>query len=219
MNWIEIVGYAGSVLVAVSLAMSDVVRLRTLNLLGSSIFTLYGLLVQAYPVAAVNGFIVVVNLMYLWKMLRDREYFEVVEASGQRSPYLQRFLAYHADEIDEIAPGFDLAQMPRASVLFILRNLEPAGLVVWTDQGDGTVRVELDFAVPRYRDLRCGRWFFRDREAVFAAEGFERFETRTPSSRHGRYLQAVGFEPAAAADPGWFRRTIHHARPEQGQPA
>jgi len=206
--WVEIVGYAGSVLVALSLAMSDLLRLRLLNLVGAAVFTVYGALVHAYPVAALNGFIVVANLVHLARMKRDREYFEVLDLTGRSGPFLERLLAHHRDEIARIAPGFDLPALPDPRVLMILRNLEPAGLVVWTDRGQGAVRVELDFAVPRYRDLRCGRWFFRDREAWFAARGYRRFEAYTPSDHHGRYLAAVGFRPDRARGRGWYVRTV-----------
>ena len=50
--WFEMVGYAGSVLVAVSLMMKSLLRLRLINLVGAFFFTLYGLLSGAYAVAA-----------------------------------------------------------------------------------------------------------------------------------------------------------------------
>ena len=70
-DWIEIIGYAGSLLVAVSLMMSSLVRLRWINLGGALAFAVYGWLVGAYPVLAVNGFIVLVNVYYLWRMNRS----------------------------------------------------------------------------------------------------------------------------------------------------
>ena len=72
--WLELLGYAASVLVAVSLMMSRIVRLRVINLVGSLAFTAYGVLIGAYPVAAVNGFIVLINLWFLARMLRAKEY-------------------------------------------------------------------------------------------------------------------------------------------------
>jgi len=213
--WVEVVGYAGSILVAVSLAMSDLLRLRLLNLVGAAVFTVYGALVSAYPVAALNGFIVLANIYHLTRMKRDEEYFELLDVTQQPGPYLARFLEHHRREIQEIAPGFDPGRLPAPRLLMILRNLEPAGLVVWTDRGEGVIRVELDFAVPRYRDLRCGRWFFRDREAWFAGQGYHRFEAYTPSERHGHYLQAVGFTPDPPRGRGWYRRLVT-SPPSQG---
>ena len=70
-NVYELLGYSASVLVAVSLMMRSVVKLRTINLVGAVLFTIYGLLIGAFPVAFLNGFIVVVNLYYLQQMVRD----------------------------------------------------------------------------------------------------------------------------------------------------
>ncbi len=208
MNWVEIIGYVGSVVVAVSLAMGDVLRLRLINMVGAAIFSVYGLLVSAYPVALLNGFIVLVNIYHLVRMWRDRSYFEILDVTGSRTTYLQRFLAVHQREISELAPNFDLEQLIDSRVLFILRDLAPAGLVVWTDGGQGTVRLDLDFAAAPYRDLRCGRWFFKEREAWFALRGFARFETQTTQARHGLYLKAVGFVPDPDRGNGCYQRPI-----------
>ena len=50
MNWVEVVGYVASALVALSFAMRSVVKLRTVSLVGSAIFAVYGALIGAWPV-------------------------------------------------------------------------------------------------------------------------------------------------------------------------
>lgn len=68
LNWTEILGYAASIIVAVSLTMHSIVKLRVINLAGSFAFGTYGLLIGAYPVAVLNYFISVTNIYYLWKI-------------------------------------------------------------------------------------------------------------------------------------------------------
>lgn len=70
MIW-EWVGYLASVVVAISLMMSDIKKLRWLNLFGAMLFVAYGMVIQAYPVAAVNFFIVLIDLYYLIKIYRE----------------------------------------------------------------------------------------------------------------------------------------------------
>ena len=53
-NPVEWFGYAASVVVAVSLLMSSLIKLRWINMVGSLMFTGYGLLIGAYPVALLN---------------------------------------------------------------------------------------------------------------------------------------------------------------------
>ncbi|MAT96842.1 MAG: hypothetical protein CL608_06840 [Anaerolineaceae bacterium] len=66
----ETLGYLASIFVAVSLMMRSLTKLRVINLIGALLFTAYGLIIAAYPVAVVNGFIVLVNLYYLQQSLK-----------------------------------------------------------------------------------------------------------------------------------------------------
>lgn len=66
----ELLGYMASVFVAVSLMMRSLVKLRVINLVSAVLFTVYGLIIAAYPVAIVNGFIVLVNIYYLQQTWR-----------------------------------------------------------------------------------------------------------------------------------------------------
>ncbi|ESE39275.1 YgjV family protein [Shewanella decolorationis] len=71
MMW-EWVGYLASVVVAISLMMSDIKKLRWLNLFGAMLFVAYGIAIQAYPVAAVNFFIVLIDIYYLVVIYREQ---------------------------------------------------------------------------------------------------------------------------------------------------
>ena len=51
MSGIEILDYVASVVVALSLSMSSIVRLRWLNMGGAALFSTYGFLIGAMPVA------------------------------------------------------------------------------------------------------------------------------------------------------------------------
>ena len=81
----EIIGYIASALVAVSLMMSSILKLRVINLVGAALFTLYGLLIGAYPVAVMNLFIVLIDLYYLHEMVSLREHFTLFEVQQDDS--------------------------------------------------------------------------------------------------------------------------------------
>ena len=78
---LEYIGYAASLLIAVSLMMRSLIRLRILNGVGALVFVIYGLLIKAYPIAVLNGFIVCIDIYYLVKMLRRNEYFSLMEVT------------------------------------------------------------------------------------------------------------------------------------------
>jgi uncharacterized membrane protein len=73
----EWVGYLASVVVAISLMMADIKKLRWWNLIGAGLFVAYGLAIDAIPVALVNFFIVIIDVYYLVKLYK---------APGQASP-------------------------------------------------------------------------------------------------------------------------------------
>jgi hypothetical protein len=72
-NIIEWLGYIASILVAVSLMMRSIVKLRIINTVGAICFTGYGFAIQAMPVAFINLFIIFVNSYYLYIYIRDKK--------------------------------------------------------------------------------------------------------------------------------------------------
>ncbi|MGC9422661.1 MULTISPECIES: YgjV family protein [Vibrio] len=73
MDVIEIMGYAASIMVAISLTMKDIVKLRILNFIGCALFVVYGLMIDAWPVVATNAFIACVNVYFLVKMQQAKK--------------------------------------------------------------------------------------------------------------------------------------------------
>ncbi|PMG44002.1 YgjV family protein, partial [Shewanella sp. 10N.286.52.B9] len=60
----EWVGYLASAVVAISLMMANIKKLRWWNLIGAALFVAYGLAIGAIPVALVNFFIVLIDIYY-----------------------------------------------------------------------------------------------------------------------------------------------------------
>ncbi|WP_428676136.1 YgjV family protein [Photobacterium sanguinicancri] len=72
MNIVEMLGYAASIMIALSLTMKNIVKLRVLNFVGCMLFTTYALLINAWPVAVTNGFIACVNVYFLIKKHQEK---------------------------------------------------------------------------------------------------------------------------------------------------
>ncbi|MGL4475722.1 MAG: YgjV family protein [Shewanella sp.] len=71
--WVEILGYFASVMVAISLMMKDIIWLRWLNFVGCVAFTVYGVLILAWPVAVMNAFVAGINIYHLIKINRQKQ--------------------------------------------------------------------------------------------------------------------------------------------------
>ncbi|KFZ36785.1 uroporphyrinogen decarboxylase [Shewanella mangrovi] len=70
LNTVELVGYSASLMVAISLMMKDIIWLRWLNFVGCVLFVIYGAAITAWPVAAMNAFVGVVNVIHLVRLYR-----------------------------------------------------------------------------------------------------------------------------------------------------
>ncbi|NLS13405.1 YgjV family protein [Vibrio sp. SM6] len=68
---VDYIGYAASILVALSLTMKHIIKLRVINFIGCTLFTIYGVMIDSWPVALTNGFIACVNVVYLTAMYRE----------------------------------------------------------------------------------------------------------------------------------------------------
>ena len=193
MTPIEILGYVASALVVVSLMMSRLLWLRVVNLTGSSTFTVYGVLIEAWPVVATNGIIAVVNVVYLWRITRTSSWFDLLEVA-YTAAYLRRFLTFHGDDIRRFAPHAPLEPQPDHVHLFVLRDMVPAGLVILEPRPDGSAWVHLDYAVPGYRDYRLGRYLYRDRREWLRGRGITLLLADPADGAHARYHRRMGYE-------------------------
>ncbi|WP_294157255.1 YgjV family protein [uncultured Clostridium sp.] len=70
--WIEYVGYVASILIGISMFMKNIIKLRFINLIGCILFTVYGFIIKAYPVAIVNLIITFTNIYYLYKLTKNK---------------------------------------------------------------------------------------------------------------------------------------------------
>lgn len=196
LTWLEWFGYVASVVVAVSLMMSSIVKLRWYNLFGASAFSLYGFLIHAYPVGVLNGFIAVCDVYYLIRMYSAKERLHIINVPAG-SEYLQCFFDEYRSEISKFFPGFDFRLEDKRVSFYILRNLVPACVFIGTPGPDGTLQVDLDFVVPAYRDFKPGEFLFIENRALFHKLGFRRLLARSHDRQHDAYLRRMGFTAVA----------------------
>ena len=191
----EIIGYTASLLIAVSMMLSSVLFLRVVNLAGAAFFTIYGLLIGAYPVAVLNGLIVFVNGFHILRMLRAAEYFHLLQVRND-SDYLYCFLNFYREDILRSFPGFAFRTSSAQVKLLILRDCVPAGIFIADEAPGGVLNVQLDYAIPRYRDLKVGRFLFVNQAAFFRERGVREIVITPRTAQLGAYLAKIGFAAA-----------------------
>jgi len=204
--FVELLGYLASVLVALSLTMNNVWRLRWINLGGAITFVAYAWLIASWPVLVVNAWIAGVNVFYIRQMAQSRDAFDAFHRPGD-DPILHRFVDEYADDIGQFFPSFDRERDLAKDCLLILRNLAPVGLVVYEHGEADVVDVHVDYVTPAYRDFQNGRFLYDAETSFFRDRGVRTLRSRTDVGDHQRYLREMGFE-SDPDDPTLFRKRL-----------
>lgn len=192
-EWIEWVGYLASVLVLVSLLMSSIVKLRWINLAGAGIFAAYGFMIGALPVGVMNMGIVIINIYYLRKIYARKEFFQMIPVDKD-TQYFNYFLDFYREDIEKYFSHNNFKVQETTVGLYILRNMVPAGMFLATEENHHTLRIQLDFVIPEYRDFKIGNYIFEDRREYFLNLGYNTFHSYGVNEKHENYLKKMGFK-------------------------
>jgi hypothetical protein len=76
---IEIVGWAGSVLLVVSLLQSGMMRLRLLNLIAAIVLVGYNAAVETWPMVGMNAAVAIIDIWYIIRLRADAKSINAVE--------------------------------------------------------------------------------------------------------------------------------------------
>lgn len=208
MNWYEIIGYSGSVIVAISLMMKNIRQLRKVNLVGSATFALYGLLLKAYPVFLLNGFIAAVDIYYLYEMNKKKDFFSLMPVLDRNHLYLNKFLDYYKKDILKYFPDFNTGLIKDANCFFILRNLLPAGLFIYRETSETQIEVLIDYAIPDYRDSKNGKFVYHTESDFLKEKGYREIQAVSRIEKHQQYLENIGFERMAGKPELFIRKIV-----------
>lgn len=189
----EAVGYLGSGLIVLSLLQKSILRLRIVGLAGSVSFVVYGLLINAIPIAAVNVLTAAIHVWFLRKLaVHKSEVFEILHVDPTSS-YLAAFLRHHGEDIARFQPEFRHDASRYDLTAFVLRDMVPAGLLVGTTAPDGSLDLVLDYAIPAYRDFRMGAWVFSSESGLLDPGTHHLVRATATTDAHARYLRRMGF--------------------------
>lgn len=192
----EVVGYAASGFIVLSLLQKSILRLRTIGLAGSLSFIAYGLLIDAIPIVVVNVLTASIHVWFLRKLtLRKGDVFEILHVAPE-STYLRAFLDHYRDDIGRHQPEFSLDLARHDLTAFVLRDLVPAGLLIGSRNEDGSVDLDLDYAIPAYRDFRMGKWVFSHESGLFPDQEGHLVTATATTTSHEAYLLRMGFTEA-----------------------
>ncbi len=187
------IGYIASAIIAISMTMSSIVKFRVINLIGALLFCTYGILIDALPVALLNGFIVIVDIYYLHSIFSRKEVFEIMRVRNDNK-YLKRFLDFYQDDIQRFFPGFTHKPELNTYTFFILRDMAVAGILLARRVEGEILHVILDYVKAEYRDFKNGKFIFHRLQDEMIKDGFTKVVAYGHTPLHKRYLRKLGFK-------------------------
>jgi hypothetical protein len=194
-SYLEWLGYLSSVIVAISLTMSSIIKLRIYNLIGGTAFSIYGFLIGSMPVGFLNLFIVCINIYYLIKIYSQKEAFQLLKVNTDDS-YINYFLDFNKNQIQEFFPSFSaekLSENKESNLVFtLLRDSVVAGVFIGT-KANKVLHVQLDYVTAPYRDLKPGKFIYQQNKALFKENGINKIEITTNNDLHIKYLKEMNF--------------------------
>lgn len=192
-GYLQYIGYVASVIIVLSMTMNSIIKFRWINLVGASLFSVYGFMIHAIPVCVLNGIIVLVDIYYLASIYSKKEVFEILEINAE-SEYLKRFLKFHNDRIQKILPGFSYSPDRNTVSFYILRNMAVAGLFLAHRENETELHVGLDFVLPEYKDFKNGKYVYFKLRNKFIEAGYKTVIAESNNMKYFKYLKKLGFK-------------------------
>ena len=185
---IELIGYAGSALVVVSMLMTSVVKLRVVNTVGSAIFMTYALIIGSYPTALMNLCLIVINLYQLFRLFRDQKQYDLISAE-LKDGYVAYFVEKNMEDIRAWFPGFSMNGLQADIVWLVCCGSNPASIFIGRKNGPDEMEILLDYAAPAYRDTSAGRFLYRQ----LKQKGGKTLLFAGDAPKHVAYMEKVGY--------------------------
>lgn len=204
-----ILGYIASLLLAISLMVNNDLKFRWLNTFGCLAFIGYGILIGAFPVILTNTLLLLINAIYLVKLYRSVETFDLIEFEGQES-LVKKFLSFHQKDIQAYFPDFQMPMGDADYIRFVvLRDLVIANMFVARKDANGKAEVLFNYTVPKYRDYKVGRFIFEREKRILIQKGTrELYYKQVHNKNHAHFLTVMGFETTVEGTQSGYRKVL-----------
>jgi len=187
----ELIGYTGSLIIAVSMLMTSILKMRWMILSGNMVFIVYGVLIGAYPIILLNGFNLLVNAYFIWQAYKLQGNYAVLPAN-LNAPMLERFLVYYANDIRKFFPDFQ--RFEKDDIVFlIVKGTAVISVAGFRKNSDGSCNVVIDYVANTHRNMKPGKLLF-ERENIFSLLNTDTIYAQSFHIRHALYLRKMRFK-------------------------
>lgn len=180
------------------LAGSFVINPKTYNRLYYKItfagFAIGGILVHSYLIAGSALLAALVGIFRFKRQLNRNRRLEVILISDHDDPFVEHFLNYYRTDILKFFPRFDFKIEQEYLVAMVLSEMETVGLVIAEIKNAGTIRICLDYMVPKHRRTQLAKTFYNCELRCLGFLGYQNLYIEPQSKSHNAYLERIGFK-------------------------
>ncbi len=189
-----ILGYLASVLLACSLFVTNDIRFRWFNSLGCLAFILYGISINAFPILLTNSILLCINLVYLIKIYRTTENFDLFEFN-QTDLIIRKFLAFYKKDVSSYFPDYSIDESDDQLRFVVLRDLVIANIFAAHITSEGIALVKINYTLEKFRDFKVGKFIFEKENKYLFSKGVKKVAYKKVDNKdHERFLKIMGFE-------------------------
>lgn len=190
----DLIGYAASAFLAVSLMVTGAFKFRTINMIGQITFIIYGVVIHAFPIIIANAVLLLINIYQLYKLLQSKEQFKYVPIQLS-DKIIDNFLKFYDKDVKSYFPNFHYLPTLQQHISFVvLRDAAIANIFIATIDSKGNATVQINYTVPQYRDYKVGRFIFEQEKKYLLSNGVQQVVyTNVTNDNHLQFIKVMGF--------------------------
>ena len=104
MDYLELIGWIGNVFVVISFLNNDTLKLRSYNLVGASLWLVYGIVAGSFSIIFLNVVVISIQIVKITQILRERKKNHSLFISTQNGKIF--FLSYLKNGVKSNSPSF-----------------------------------------------------------------------------------------------------------------
>ena len=179
--YIEIFGYIGTALVIISMLMTSVTKLRTINLCGSVISATYAAITNAWPIFVMNVCLIIINGFHLIRQYtRKNNLFLIL--SQKNDPLLLNFLEKNHHHLKKLLPNYALFN--KNNYYLIYNDNEIIGILIG-NKNNNSFDIDLFYLQPKHRHLNVF--------PILSKNNIYELSSHSKTTNYNNYLKKIGF--------------------------
>ena len=152
-----------------------------------------GVIIHSFVLAAA-GFLAGAVSTYRFRLhIEKNKKIEVVFIHDHDDQYLHHFLDYYHVDISKYFPAFDFKIEEEYLVALLLSEMETVGLIVAEIKNADTLRICVDYMVPKHRQSQLAKTFYNCELHCIDFLGYRYLYIEPQSKAHNDYLERIGF--------------------------